>query len=160
MKERDNVRDLCVRVNGVVHKMISLSELISQQHVIHIVLRSLTLIWNTIAIIMEERKYLATLEYDELVGSLILHENRIRDTSTNINDKAFVTQLQISKNDSASSSNKNNKGSRRGQNQNYPRGTRGRRGSQGGLEVEASLMKGTSNVIIAIYMYILRKKVD
>ena len=72
------------------------------------------------------------MEYDELVRSPISHEDRIRDTSTGVNEKAFASQFQISKNDGASSSNNNNKGSGRGQNQNFSRGSRGRGGAQGG----------------------------
>ena len=52
----------------------------------------------------------------KLVGSLISHEDRIRDTSTTINEKAFASQVQISKNDGASNNNNNKKGSGRGQN--------------------------------------------
>ena len=44
----------------------------------------------------------------------------------------FASQLQISKNDGASSNNNHNKGWGRGQNQNYSRGTKERGGSQGG----------------------------
>ena len=110
----------------MTHKMVTLGEPMTQENVIQKVLRSLTPRWNIVVIAIEESKNLATTMYDELVGSLISHEDRIRDISTSVNEKAFASQLQISKNDGASSRNNNDKGSKRGQNHNYSRGTRGR----------------------------------
>ena len=116
MKETESVGDFCVRVKDVTHKMATLGESIAQEQIIQKVLRSLTPRWNIVVIVIEESKNLATMEYDELVGSLISHEDRIRDTSTSVNEKVFASQLQISKNDGASSSSNNNKASGRGQN--------------------------------------------
>jgi hypothetical protein len=129
MKENENVKYFCVRVKDVINKMATLGEPMSQEHVIQKVLRSLTPRWNTIVIVMKESKNLATMEYGELVGSLISHEDIISDISTSINEKDFTSQLQISKNDGATSSNNNNKDLGRGQNQNY---SRRRGGAQGG----------------------------
>ena len=89
MKERKNARDFCVRVKDVIHKIPMLGEPMSQEHVIQKVLRFLTPKWNSVAIVIEERKNLATIEFGKLVGFLISHEDRIRDNSTSINENIF-----------------------------------------------------------------------
>ena len=71
MKETQNVGDFCVIVKDVTHKMATLGEPMTQEHVTQKVLSSLSPRWTTLAIVMEESKNLATMEYDELVGSLI-----------------------------------------------------------------------------------------
>ena len=110
--------------------MATLGETVSNEVLIKKVLRSLTHRWNHVAIIMEESKDLTKLQFDELVGSLMSHEERLKDTFEGVK-KAFSSKLQIIKNEDArSSSTKRNQGQGKWQSQNYSRG-RGRGGSSG-----------------------------
>eukprot|EP00253_Pinus_taeda_P030146 PITA_30146 len=105
-------------------------ETISNEVLIKKVLRYLTHTWNHVAIIMEESKDLKKLQFDQLVGSLMSHEERLKDTFEGV-EKAFSFKLQITKNeDASSSSTKINQGQGKWKSQNYSRG-RGRGGSIG-----------------------------
>ena len=75
MQEGEKVSDYCVRVNDVVNKLTTLAENIDKQVVIKKVLRSLTPRWDHIAIVIEESKDLTNLHFDNLVGSIISHED-------------------------------------------------------------------------------------
>ena len=77
MKDDEKVTDYCVRVQTCVNKMKSLGEEIENEVVVKKVLRSLLPKWNSVAIIIEERKDLTTVSYDQLVGSLMSHEERL-----------------------------------------------------------------------------------
>ena len=77
MKDDEKVVDYCVRVQTCVNKMKTLGEEIENEVVVKKVLRSLLSKWNSVAIIIEESKDLATLSYDQLVGSLMSHEERL-----------------------------------------------------------------------------------
>ena len=130
MQEAESISDYCVRVKDVVNKMATLGEVVSNEVLIKKVLRSLTHRWNHVAIIMEESKDLTKLQFDELVGSLMSHEERLKESFEAV-EKAFSSKLQITKNEDASSSNtKIHQGQGKWQNQNYSRG-RGRGGSSG-----------------------------
>ena len=104
MQEAESISDYCVRVKDVVNKMATLGEAVSNEVLIKKVLRSLTQRWNHVAIIMEESKDLTKLQFDELVGSLMSHEERLKETFEAV-EKAFSSKLQITKNEDASSSN-------------------------------------------------------
>ena len=102
MQEVESVSDYCVRVKDVVNKIATLGETISNEVLIKKVLRSLTHRWNHVAIIMEESEDLTKLQFDQLVGSLMSHEERLKDTFEGV-EKAFSSKLQITKNEDASS---------------------------------------------------------
>lgn len=74
MKDDEKVADYCVRVQTYVNKMKTLGEEIENEVVVKKVLISLLPKWNLVAIIIEESNDLATLSYDQLVGSLMYHE--------------------------------------------------------------------------------------
>ena len=110
--------------------MATLGEAVSNDVLIKKVLRYLTHRWNHVAIIMEESKDLTKLQFDELIGSLMSHEERLKETFEAV-EKAFSFKLQITKNeDASSSSTKIRQGQGKWKNQNYSRG-RGRGGSSG-----------------------------
>ena len=94
MKDDEKVADYCVRVQTCVNKMKTLGEEIENEVVVKKVLRSLLPKWNLVAIIIEESKDFATLFYDQLVGSLMSHEERLQDSSSSSlgggDDKAFT----------------------------------------------------------------------
>jgi hypothetical protein len=56
------------------------------------------------------------------------HEERLRDSFGESDEKFFSLKLQITKNQDAKNSTKRNQGQGRGQNQNYSRGRGGSRG--------------------------------
>lgn len=93
MQETKNLSDYCVRVKDVVNKMATLGQVMSKKVVIKKVLRSLILRWNNVVIIIEERKDLATLEYDQLVGSRMSCEERLTDSSIYVDEKAFSCKV-------------------------------------------------------------------
>eukprot|EP00253_Pinus_taeda_P001749 PITA_01749 len=110
MQEVESVSDYCVRVKDVVNKMATLGEAISNEVLIKKELRYLTHRWNHVAIIMEESKDLTKLQFDELVGSLMSHEGRLKETFEAVG-KDFPSKLQITNNeDTSSSSTKSHQG--------------------------------------------------
>lgn len=130
IQEVESVSDYCVRVKDVVNKMATLGETVSNEVLIKKVLRYLTHRWHHVSIIMEESKDLTKLQFDQLVGSLMSHEERMKDTSEGV-EKGFSSKLQITKNEYASSSSaKINQGYGKWESQNSSRG-RGRGGSSG-----------------------------
>lgn len=65
---------------------------------------------------------MAKLQFDELVGSLMSHEERLKETFEGI-EKAFSSKLQITNNEDASSNNsKSHQSQGKWQSQNYSRG--------------------------------------
>lgn len=95
--------DFGVRVKTCVDKMKTLGEDITNEMMVKKVIRSLLPRWNNVAIIIEESKNLTTLTYDNLIGSLMNHEERLKDPTPYKfeygEDKAFA-----SKEDEANSS--------------------------------------------------------
>ena len=94
MQEAESVSYYCVRVKDVVNKMATLGEIVINEVLIKKALRYLTHRWNHVAIIMEESKDLTKLQFDQLVGSLMSHEERLNDTFEGV-EKAFSSKLQI-----------------------------------------------------------------
>lgn len=66
--------------------------------------------WINVVIIIEGTKDLSSLEFDQLVRFLMLHEERLRDSSRNVNENFFSSKLHTSNNQDASSSSKRNQG--------------------------------------------------
>ena len=94
MEENEVMDDYYVRVKIIVNKMVNLVEQLENTLMIKKVLRKLTpkqdsiaLIfeqvkltpkWDSIAFIIEEAKNLSTIQFDGFIGSLVLHEKRLR----------------------------------------------------------------------------------
>lgn len=70
--------------------------MVKNEVVVKNVLITLLQKWNHVAIIIEERKDLFTLDYDQLIGLLMSHEERLQEsTSSNVGDveeKAFASK--------------------------------------------------------------------
>lgn len=96
MKDDDKVVDYYVRVQSCVNKMKTPREMIENEVIVKRILRSLLSKWNHIAIIIKERKNLASFTYDQLGGSLMSHEERLQDSSTSsiggVDDKDFASK--------------------------------------------------------------------
>ena len=97
MKDDEKVVDYCVRVQSCVNKMKTLGEIIENKVVVKKVLRSLLPKWNLVAIIIEERKNLATLTNDKLLGSLMSHEERLQDPSSSSIEVVMIRLLHSKK---------------------------------------------------------------
>ena len=98
MQEVESISDYYVRVKDVINKMATLGEMVSNEVIIKKVLISLTPIWNNVAIILEEIKDLTQLKFDQLVGSLMSHEESLKDTFEVV-EKYFSSKLQITNNE-------------------------------------------------------------
>lgn len=85
------------------------------------VLRTLTPKWNHVAIIIEESKDLTALEFDHPIGSLMYHEERLREIFRENDEKPFASKMRISRREGVSRS---EQAQRHGQNQNFT-GVRG-----------------------------------
>lgn len=95
MREEENVGDYCVRVKSCVDKMKTPREEISNEVIVKKVLRTLPPKWNHVAIIIEESKDLSTLSYDTLIGSLMSHEDRLKEPTPSSDygeEKAFASK--------------------------------------------------------------------
>ena len=76
-KEKETIRDYCVRVKAIINKIATLVEKIEKEIVIKKVLRTLTKKYDHVALIIEETKDLPTIEIDNLISSLTSHEERV-----------------------------------------------------------------------------------
>lgn len=84
MQYGESVGYYCVRVKAWVNKRQDLIEEVNNKVIMKKVLRTLFLEWNQIEIIIEKSKDLSTLDYDQFIGSLMYHEERLKD-STSLN---------------------------------------------------------------------------
>jgi gag-polypeptide of LTR copia-type len=74
MKESESVSDYITRVQAVVNQLIHNGEALTDARVVENILRSLTDNFENVVCTIEESKDLAKLTVDELVGSLVAHE--------------------------------------------------------------------------------------
>jgi len=79
MEESETVAQYLDKIQELVNAMKSCGDKVSEQHVIHKVLRSLPPKFDHLVITIEETKNLATLEIEKLQHSLEAHEFRMDD---------------------------------------------------------------------------------
>ncbi|XP_021602892.1 uncharacterized protein LOC110608005 [Manihot esculenta] len=89
MKHEESVQDYLFRVSTVVSKMKGLGEQCLDSTVVAKVLRSLTPKFDHVVAAIEESKDLSTFTFDELMGSLLAHEERLNRSSEHEEEKAF-----------------------------------------------------------------------
>lgn len=97
MQEFEKLSDNCVRFKNVVNKMATLGEILNSEVLIKKLLWTLTPKWKHVAIIIEERKDLTTFQFDHLVGCLMSHEERLKDSFRESDVKASSSKLKIKK---------------------------------------------------------------
>lgn len=96
MKEKESVQDYLSKVSSIVNQMRSFGANISDSIVVRKVLRSLTKNYNHVVAAIEESKNMSSYSFDELMGSLLAHEDRILRSDENVEEKAFQVKGEMS----------------------------------------------------------------
>jgi hypothetical protein len=78
MKEEDTVNDYFAKVLAIVNKMKIQGENIEERIVVEKILRSMGIRFNYVVCAIEESNNSETLSIDELQGSLLVHELKIK----------------------------------------------------------------------------------
>ncbi|KAI0494408.1 hypothetical protein KFK09_024542 [Dendrobium nobile] len=89
MNEGEGVQTYLSRVSTIVNKMRSFGEQISDEKVVSKVLRSLPTSFEHVVAAIEESKDLAMYSFDEMMSSLMSHEERINRRELKTVEKAF-----------------------------------------------------------------------
>src|SRR5664279_5534480 len=120
MNQGESVQAFLTRVTSTVNQIKSCGEDLAEKIVVMKVLRSLTAKFDHVVAAIEESKDLSTYTFDELMGSLQVHEVRLNRSEVKDDTKAFYTK--------GNSSRSQQQG--RGRGQGYSRG-RSNQGSGG-----------------------------
>ncbi|KAJ8629855.1 hypothetical protein MRB53_023178 [Persea americana] len=129
MKEKESVQEYLSRVSSIVQQMRSYGEEITNQHVVGKVLRSLTTRFDHVVAAIEESKDMCEYTFDELMGSLQAHEERLNRSK----EKKEETAFQAKGDSSSREKSQNNSGRGGGRNGSRGRG-RGKGQSNDGRE--------------------------
>lgn len=89
MTDKESVEEYLSRVSIVVQKMWSYGETMTNEHVVGKVLRSLTSKYDHVVATIKESKDMADYTFDELMGSLQAHEERLNRNGEKKEEKAF-----------------------------------------------------------------------
>lgn len=89
MCDKESIQNYLFKVTNIVSQMRSYGEKISNEYVVGKVLRSLNKNWDNVVPAIEESKDMSSYTFDELMGSLLAHERRVRKTSDKVEEKVF-----------------------------------------------------------------------
>ncbi|XP_009770138.1 uncharacterized protein [Nicotiana sylvestris] len=96
MKNNESVQDYMSRVSYIVNLMKSYGEIVSDEIVVAKVLRSLTNKFEHVVAAIEESKDLSDYSFDELMSSLLAHEDRLNGSHEKIEEKVFQVKEEAS----------------------------------------------------------------
>ncbi|KAF7816710.1 rust resistance kinase Lr10-like [Senna tora] len=139
MGNSETVQVFLSRASAIVSQMKAYGEKITDETVVLKLLRSLTPKFDHVVAAIEESKDFATYSFDDLMGSLQAHEDRLNKSSTRIEEKAF--QVKGESSHTKSDGNVSNRSTSRGGY--HARGRGGNRG-RGGRSGEQRQVKNNS----------------
>ena len=96
MNESEFVQGYLSRTSAIVNRMRSYDKKIDNQIVVSKVLRSLTTKFEHVVTAIEESKNLSTYSFDELMSSLLAHEDRLNRSREKVQEKAFQVKEEFS----------------------------------------------------------------
>ncbi|KAJ4817458.1 polyprotein [Rhynchospora pubera] len=121
MKQGETIQDFLSRASSIVNQIQACGEEVTNSTLVAKVLRSLTPKFDHVVAAIEESKDLSTYTFDELMGSLQVHEARLKRTEERDDTRAFYTKYEASGERSY-----NTRGRGRGRTSQRGRGGRGR----------------------------------
>jgi gag-polypeptide of LTR copia-type len=89
MNKEETIQVFLSRVQTVVNQIRVFEDTMEEKNVVVKVLRSLTPKSDHVVAAIEESKNLDTYSFDELMGSLQIHESRMSKTEDKDDEKAF-----------------------------------------------------------------------
>ncbi|XP_020242592.1 uncharacterized protein LOC109820805 [Asparagus officinalis] len=98
MKQGESVQSFFTQVTTIVNQIRSCGEDLPEKTVVMKVLRSLTTKFDHVVATIKESKDLSTYTFDELMGSLQVHEVRFSRSEVKDDTKAFYTKGDSSRN--------------------------------------------------------------
>ena len=80
IKNNESISELYARLTLITNGLKSLGKTYSEYELIRKILRSLTSVWHTKATVIEESRNLSSTTVDELIGSLMTYELKLKKT--------------------------------------------------------------------------------
>jgi transcriptional regulator with GAF, ATPase, and Fis domain len=93
MKESESKGDYFTRILAVVNQMKRLGEKIEDVRVVEKILRSVNVKFNHVVVAIDESKDIDSMMVDELNGSLMAHEERIKRNQQEPVDQALQAKI-------------------------------------------------------------------
>ncbi|GJR57044.1 hypothetical protein Tco_1499206 [Tanacetum coccineum] len=104
MQKNEKVQEYLSRVSGIMNHMKSFSESLSNETIVCKVLRSLPPKFDHVVAVIEESNDLSAYTFDELMGSLLAHEDRLSRSHENVDEKVLQVKGDSSHNGKTESS--------------------------------------------------------
>ncbi|GAV58344.1 UBN2 domain-containing protein [Cephalotus follicularis] len=96
MKGNESAQDFFSRISIIINQMRTFGENISNQKVVEKILRSLLNKFDNVVTAIEESKDLSIFSLNELMGSILAHENRINKSTEKNLEHAFQSKMEVS----------------------------------------------------------------
>ena len=87
MKQDESISDMFSRLTILTNGLKSLGKSYSEYEIVRKILKSLTSAWHTKATVIEESRNLSSITMDELIGSLMTYELKLKKTEEPEPDK-------------------------------------------------------------------------